>query len=133
MWQMGSVYSRIQTELFPKIVKRGISILAKRGLMQPIRVGGQAVTIKYVSPLARSQEQDEIIATQQAFEFAAATMGPQAISIGFKTEAIPAWIGRRTGMDADLIRSEEEQKQKIEEAVQAAAQVQEVTGEPVTQ
>lgn len=117
LWQKGSVFSRIQTELFPKIIKRAVAILSSRGLMQPIKVGGMSVAVKYISPLARSQDAEDLLALQRSLELALPIMGEEGVQLGFKIEKLPAWLSKRTGMDADLVRSEDEAKQVGETAM----------------
>lgn len=111
LWQKGSVFSRIQTELFPKIIKRAIAILSSRGLMAPIKVGGQAVSLRYISPLARTQSQEDVLALQQVFELAVGVMGEDGVQLGFRIEKLPMWLTNKLGADADLVRTEEEAKE----------------------
>lgn len=133
LWQKGSVFSRIQTELFPKLIKRAIDILSRRGLMQPIKVGGKAIGVKYISPLARSQDAEDLISLQRAVELALPLMGEEGMQLGFKIEKLPTWLGKRTGLDADLIRSEDEAKQVGETAMQNQMAAGEMGAQPTNQ
>lgn len=126
MWDMGAEFGRIQAELLSKIISRAVWILQKRGKVPPLKVNGRQVTVKYTSPLARAQDQEDMLALQQTLEIGgvAAAMGGEAgqaaMMAGFKLEKLPAWLAKRTGLDADLIRSEEEQKKLAEAVVQTA-------------
>jgi hypothetical protein len=130
LWDMGSEFGRSQAELFSPIIARCVWILQKRGKMPRIKVDGKMVTLKYASPLARAQDQEDLLAMGQSLELmtAAAQAGGEAamaaIATALKFEALPAWITKRTGLDASLVRSESEQKQVATTAVQLAQQAQ---------
>lgn len=126
LWNMGAVYGRIQSELLSKIISRVVWILQKQGKLPPLKVDGKMVTLKYVSPLARAQDQEDLLSLGHTLELAQAAAasggeaGMMAIATGFKFDAIPAWLAKRTGLDADLVRSETERKQMVEQAMAAA-------------
>lgn len=125
LWDMGAEFGRIQAELLSRIVARCVWILGKRGKLPDIRIDGKQVTLKYVSPLARAQDQEDLIALQQALELGgvAATLageaGQIAMATGFKLEALPAWLSKRTGLDASLVRTDRERRQMAQNAAAA--------------
>lgn len=122
MWNMGAEFGRIQAELLAPIVARCVWILKKRGKMPPLKVNGRQVTLKYVSPLARAQDQEDLLALQQALEIStsvaaiAGEAGQMAMMASWKIEEFPAWIAKRTGLDASLVRSKEEKKEMAKKA-----------------
>lgn len=130
LWNMGAVYGRIQSELLSKIISRVVWILTKQGKLPALKVDGKMVTLKYVSPLARAQDQEDLLALGHTLELAqAAAMaggegGMMAITTGFKFDNLPAWLAKRTGLDADLVRSDVERKQMVEEAAAMATEMQ---------
>jgi hypothetical protein len=125
LWNMGAEFGRIQAELLAPIIARCVWILQKRGKMPKLKVDGKMVTLKYVSPLARAQDQEDLIALNQTLELgaaAAAVAGPAgqaAMALAFKLEKLPAFITKRTGLDASLVRSDEEQEQAKKQAMAA--------------
>jgi hypothetical protein len=127
---MGAEFGRIQAELLAPIIARCVWILKKRGKMPDIKIDGKQVTLKYVSPLARAQDQEDLLALSQSLELmgAAAAAGgeaaQQAIALGYKFNMLPAWTSKRTGLDATLIRSEEEQQAAVQKAAALAQQMQ---------
>jgi len=123
LWAMNGEFSRIQAELLSKVVARGVYILQRRGLIPPFKVDGREVAVSYTSPFAKSQASDDLMALQNALALVSA-LGPQAVQIGFKTEAMPAYIARKSGMDMELVRNEEEQTKLIEEAKAVAQDAQ---------
>lgn len=130
LWNMGAVYGRIQSELLSKIISRVVWILTKQGKLPPLKVDGKMVTLKYVSPLARAQDQEDLLALGHTLELAQAAAvaggegGMLAITTGFKFDGLPAWLAKRTGLDADLVRSDTERKQMVEQAAQMAGEMQ---------
>lgn len=125
LWDMGAEFGRIQAELLSKVVARCVFILQKQGKIPPIKVDGKQITLKYVSPLARAQDQEDLLAFDQTLDLAtkAALMmgeaGAAAMAVSFKAEEIPGWLTRRTGGDADLVRTEAERRM-LAEQMQAA-------------
>lgn len=118
LWAMGAVYGRVQTELLSKVMSRVVYILQKRGKIPPIRIDGKLVTLKYVSPLARAQDDEDLLALQKTLEIGGA-LGPEALAASLKVERIGAFVARKTGLDADLARSEDETKKIVAQAQQA--------------
>lgn len=136
LWDMGAEYGRIQAEILSKIMARVVWILQRQGKIPPIKVNGQQVTLKYVSPLARAQDQDDLLALDATLDLAgkaaalAGDAGAVAMAAGLKIEAFPAWLAKRTGLDASLVRTETERKQ-LAQAAQQAMQSQEHGGNVV--
>ena len=119
----GSSFSRLQTEFVEKVMKRTVSILKAAGKIPPIKVDGKEVTIKHTSPLARAQDQEDLLSMQQ-FLGSVAQLGPEMMLLGLKMEDIPAWIGKKLGIEQKLMRSNVERKQMQQQAAAAAQQQQ---------
>lgn len=107
LWATGGEYIRIQNELVAKIVKRGIYIMQRRMLIPAFKIDGKDVNITWTSPFAQSQASKDVIALQQTLQIAALT-GQGATVRGLKVEDMPAWLARKAGLDAKLIRSTDE-------------------------
>jgi Bacteriophage head to tail connecting protein len=123
LWAMNGEFSRIQAELLSKIIARGVYILQKRGLMPKFKVDGREVSVRYTSPFAKSQSNDDLMALNNTLSTLNA-LGPQGVQLGLKTELLPEWVGRKTGLDMKLVRSQDEQKQMMEQAAAVAEQAQ---------
>tara|TARA_A200000159_G_C7337275_1_gene345625 strand:+ start:2016 stop:3569 length:1554 start_codon:yes stop_codon:yes gene_type:complete len=126
--RIGSAFGRLQTEILIPILKRVVHILTRRGLIQPLELGGREVDIKFLSPLAKAQDGEDILNVQQAVQFVLQNAGPDQAKIGFKLEDFGTWVAQKTGMPAELIRSDVE-KQKV---IQAGAEMVE-RGMPATE
>jgi len=120
--RIGSAFGRLQTEVLVPIIKRVASILTRRGLIQPIQLDGQDIDIKFTSPLARSQDSEDILNVQQAVQFVLQNAGPDQAKIGFKLEDFGTWVAQKSGMPAELVRNDSEKQAIIQAGAQAAQQ-----------
>lgn len=111
----GSAFSRLQTEFIEKVIRRVVHILSKEGKIEPVKVDGSWVTIKHTSPLARAQDQEDLLAMQQFMEMGGA-LGPEMFGLGAKLEDIVAWTGQKLGIEQKLLRTEAERAQMQEQA-----------------
>lgn len=111
-----SAFGRLQRELVEAVAKRCAFILAKRGLIDDIRINNRDVTVQHVSPLARAQEMDDVIATQNAIALSNELVGPEVTASRIKLEEVPGHLIRSFGASAKLLRSEEEVEEFEEQA-----------------
>lgn len=120
MQDSGSAFSRLQTEFIEKVIKRAVYILKRNGKIPDIRVDGKEVTIKHTSPLARAQDQEDLLAMQQFIEFNGA-LGPENLMLGVKVEDLPSWSGKKLGIEQKLLRTDDERTEMQQQAAQALA------------
>ena len=118
--RIGSAFGRLQTEVVVPILKRVVYILTRRGLLQPLQLDGRDIEIKFLSPLAKAQDAEDIINVQQAVQFVLQNAGPDQAKIGFKQEDFGTWVASKTGMPAELVRTPTEKAQVIQAGAQAA-------------
>ncbi len=118
--RIGSAFGRLQTEVLVPILKRVVYILTRRGLLQPLQLDGRDIEIKFLSPLAKAQDAEDIINVQQAVQFVLQNAGPDQASIGFKQEDFGTWVASKTGMPAELVRTPAEKAQVIQAGAEAA-------------
>lgn len=119
----GSDYGRLQTEFVDKIVKRGINILQRRGLIPPIRVDGKEVTIKHTSPLSRAQDQEDLLAYDQLMG-RLAPLGMEVTALGIKIEDVPDYIADKLGIPQSLRRDDIEREDLQNKVAELLAQAQ---------
>jgi hypothetical protein len=124
--RIGSSYGRLEAEFIVRVINRGIAVLKDLGLMADIRVDGREVTLKHLSPLARSQDQDELLSLRTAFELAA-PLGPEGLHLALRTDKVGEWIFKKSGVPAELLRTDAERK-KITDMVAQVAQQQMAQG-----
>jgi len=119
----GSSFGRLQSEFVEKVIRRAVSVLKRAGKIPDIRVDGREVTIKHTSPLARAQDQDELVAMNQ-YLATVSQLGPEIMGLGTKLEDLPQWLGKKLGIESDLLRTKVEREELAEQAAMAqAAQV----------
>jgi hypothetical protein len=111
----GSAFSRLQTEFVEKVIRRVVHILSKEGKIDDVKVDGRLVTIKHTSPLARAQDQEDLLSMQQFMEMGAA-FGPEMFGLGAKLEDIVAWTGHKLGIEQKLLRTAAERAVMQEQA-----------------
>ncbi len=115
--ETGGAYGRLQNELVAKRTERAIQILADQGRVPPIRVDGRNIQLEYQSPLARAQDQEELLDMQQGMALVK-EIAPEALPLGIKIEDLAAFVANKLGMDPRLIRSPEERDQRLAQAQQ---------------
>jgi hypothetical protein len=115
----GASFSLLEWEWAAKIVKRGAFLLAREGIIPPLRIDGQDVAIKFSSPLAQARDAQELTSIVQY----AQTMGavaPMEAPFAFKTEEVSDYVREKTGLPERLFRTQEE----IQEAMAQMAAMQ---------
>jgi hypothetical protein len=117
-----SASGRIQTELLERLIARCVWILKKLGKVADIVVDGKEVAVKYTSPSARLQDEDDLAVMMRFMEIMAA-LPPELVNMTVKVEDFPANVADKLGMDKSLIRSQSEQKEKEAEMIKAKAEM----------
>jgi hypothetical protein len=128
--QIGSAFGRLQTEVLIPILQRVYWILVRRGLVTPLEIGGREVAIKFTSPLARTQDAEDLFAVQQSVEFTMMTAGEEAVQMAFKKEDFGTWAAKKTGMPQELVRNETEKAEVIQAGADAAREQMEAGQRP---
>lgn len=118
--RIGASFGRIQSEFTTRVIARAVFLLKSIGKMADFKVDGREISLKHMSPLARAQDQEELLALQTAIQ-SVAPFGPEALQMAVKIEDIGEWIFRRAGVDATVLRSDAE-RAKIKEQLAQAAQ-----------
>ncbi len=103
---IGAAFGRLQTELLQKMVNRCLYILIKKGLVMPIKIDAQEASLKITSPLSKIQHQEDLNSFMQLLPFY--ERFPDEFRLSLKTEMIPEFIAKLTGVSPSLIRNDEE-------------------------
>jgi len=120
---------RIQNELMESLVSRCVYILKQAGKIADFKVDGKEVKIKFTSPSARSQDEQQLSAIGRAMEFMQA-LPPELVNEQIAMEKIPGEIIDILGLPNKFKRSDEEkaarqqQRQEQQQQMMAAAQAQ---------
>lgn len=120
--QRGVNLGRLQRELPYAVMNRGVWILAKLGLIPPIKVDGRIFAVRPMGPLAQAQESQK---AQQKLAWASAvrnSVGDQAAAVSVKVANIGANAGKLwPGVDSEDYNNEDERTQIQVNAAKAVA------------
>lgn len=123
---LGPLYGRLQTEYLQTLLNRCFGLaLRHSGLPQPPEeLWGKNLSFKFISPLARAQRMDEVIATEQ-FVMSVSQMAAvdQTVMDNVDLDAAANVVGKGRGVPASVIRTSDE-VQHLREERQKAAQEQ---------
>lgn len=111
----GPNFVRLISELIDPFIKRVIFILRKRGLIDLPAVNGREVSIKADSPLANSQDQNDVVSFGHFSELVGAAYGPEALMMATKKDDVIPWLAQKLSFPGKFIRSEEEQAAMMRE------------------
>jgi hypothetical protein len=121
---IGMAYGRIYFEEIIPMWKRGLSILAGRGLIdlpEGFTIDNIFVQVQIVSPIAQTQQAEEVQRFLQSYQMVQ-MINPQLAMTRYRVEAIPAWLTEMTGTPAKLLRSDAEAKEMENAMAQMAGQ-----------
>ena len=129
---LGSAFGRLITEVMTPIVQRTLQIMDAQNLIElPLKVNGLEVKIKPVSPIAQSQNNQDI---NNVIQFAqiVSQLGPEGQTI-LKIGKIADYIAEKLGIPADLTNSEAERAiivQQTQELIQQQAEAEQAMQQP---
>jgi hypothetical protein len=108
---LGPVYGRLQSEYLAPLIERCFGILSRAGVFPPppMSLSGRDYTVRYISPLARAQRQEEVTAMDQ-FEntlLAEAQEKPDVLDV-YDWDAAATERGKLLGVPAKLVRSSDD-------------------------
>jgi len=126
--QIGSSFGRLQSEFVIPVLRRVIRILKEQGRIELPIVNGREVKIQAVSPLARSQYQQDISDINRFHEIIGTTFGPQVLNLIVKQDEVARHIGKLMNIPEKLLRDSQEQ-QELAQEMQSMAQQGQLEGE----
>jgi hypothetical protein len=133
---LGPIYGRLQAEYLKPLVERCFGLAYRAGIFKPApeSLRGRSFSVRYVSPLARAQKLDEVMAIESVFASAAQleavapgtmdNLDPQkALELIVEGRGAPQAI-RRSPEDVEKLRASKaaQQKQQMAEAGAMEAQ-----------
>lgn len=122
---IGGAYGRGYFEFIQPLWKRGLAILARRGLIDlpdGFTVDNFFVQVNVMSPIAQTQQAEEVQRFVQAYQMVA-MINPQMAQTRYKVEEIPAWLTEMMGTPSKLLRNPAEAAKLEEQMAQAAMQI----------
>jgi len=124
---LGSAYGRLITEAMTPIVRRVLSVMDERGLIDlPLEVNGLEVKIVPTSPLADAQNMEDLERVLQ-FGQIAQQFG-QVAAVAVKQEAMLDYVAIKMGVPQQLLNTPQERQQVMQEMQAAMMQMQQQQG-----
>lgn len=125
---VGGAFPRMFKELLYPIYERVEKILEEKGLIEPLPVPREMLSLRYVSPIAQAQFFDEVQLFTQFFTIVQQIMGPEKGTLSIDVTKLPEYLCEKMGFDASIVNSSREIQDMVQEMVEqasAAAQQQE--------
>ena len=119
---IGAPFGRMYQELIVPLYNRILDILYKKGLIEKIKVNGGTVKVQITGSLAQAQNLKEVETITNWAQTTIALAGPEVFQATAKVEELVNKLGTLMGVDANLIRSEQERAQIAEMAMNAMQQ-----------
>lgn len=110
-----------------RVVRAVVDILARRGLIPPIKIDNFALRVQINSPLARAQQFAEVETVVRWIEMCNGIGGPEMTELVAELEEILVWIAEAVGVPVSLVRPASE-RAAIKEQKAQAAQLQSAIG-----
>jgi hypothetical protein len=124
---VGGAIGRMTSALVA-LVRRVVDVMGTRGLIPPIKIDNFALRVQVNSPLAQSQQLQQVQKIVQWIEICKAVGGDDLTALVAKLEDILVWIAKQVGVPNALVRNQSERKaerERMEEVAmrQATAQL----------
>lgn len=121
---IGAAYGRIYFEEIIPTWKRGLSILASKGLIdlpKGFTIDNFFIQVQVVSPIAMTQQAEEVQRFMQSYQMIQ-MINPTLAATAYKVEELPKWLTEMLGTSHKLLRSDAEATQMQQIIGQFAAQ-----------
>lgn len=116
---IGAPFGRMHQELIIPLYNRILDILNKKGVIDKLKIDGNTVKVQITGALAQAQNLKEVETIVNWAETAMALTGPEVFQATAKVEDMVDKLGALMGIDANLIRTDEERAQVAQAAMQA--------------
>jgi hypothetical protein len=116
--QIGAAFGRLQAELVNPVLRRAIHILKQQGRINLPTVNGREVKVRATSPLAQSQNYQDIQSIDRFLELVQARFGPQMVNLLVKSEEASRFIASKFGVPDRVLRTDQERKQLMAQMAQ---------------
>lgn len=123
---IGAAYPRGMREFAFKVMRRGISILQSKGIVelpQGFNIDNIFTKIRIVSPIAQLQRFEDLQKAMQSYEMAR-SIDPAIAATAFEVEKFPGFINEMAGAPAKLLRDSVQVEALQEKVAQMVANLQ---------
>jgi len=108
--QIGSAFGRLMGEFIFPVMQRVVFILKDLGAIKLPVVNGREVKVTATSPLARAQDQEDIMNLDRLITFVQKNFGPQMVNLFIKGEDATPYVGEKLGVPSRFTRKPQEIK-----------------------
>lgn len=110
----GPSIGRLRTELIFKLVKELTTMWQVKGLLPPFQIDGRNITLRFTSPLAKMQNQEDLRGLD-SYIARMNVLQPNSAQLIVKPEEYAHYVAEKTGVQMDLINSKDDliEAQKI--------------------
>lgn len=116
---IGAPFGRIVYEFVMPFIARVRRILVEKKMIMMPQVDGRELKATVTSPLARTQDMEDIDRTVKYISTVTQMFGPEAAALTVDTTEASLYLGEKFGVPQRLNRSREEQRQLSEQIAQA--------------
>jgi len=116
---IGAPFGRMHQELIIPLYNRILDILYKKGVIDKLKVDGNNVKVQITGALAQAQNLKEVETIVNWAQTAMSLTGPEVFQATAKVEDMVDKLGSLMGIDANLIRTDDERAQVAQAAMQA--------------
>jgi hypothetical protein len=120
--EIGPAFGRLEVEFLSKIIDRCTFILKKKGFGPDIKIDGKEITLKYLSPLARVQDRQDIQAFTETLQILVEILGQQLVLGILNIPLVPTWLANKLGADLTLFKTDVEVAKIIAKLLEQAQQ-----------
>lgn len=121
--RIGSPFNRLFNELVVPIITRALWIMRQNGLIRAPSLTGRALKMVPVSPLARQQRQEDVMAIQATMQDLNQFFGPQVAQMVMDVQKTALHLVRLRNTPEDLILSPDEFAQRMRTAMAQAGEM----------
>lgn len=107
---IGGAIGRLTNDLIVTSVQRAHDVLSNRFPLPPLKIDQFNLKVHVNSPLARSQQFQDVEKVMQWWQMAQAMGGQEMAMMSGKIEEIIPWIADQVGVPAELVRSDQERE-----------------------
>ena len=108
-------FGRLHRELFIPLIQRVVDLLQQWGLVDPlIKIDDLVTKVQVLSPLASSQQLEEVEKTVRFYELLIATVGPEEARVFIDQDEWSVWLHERMGATSRVISLPEARAKKRE-------------------
>jgi hypothetical protein len=117
---IGAPFGRMHQELIVPLYNRILDILYKKGVIDKLKIDGNNVKVQITGALAQAQNMKDVETIVNWAQTAITLTGPEVFQATAKVEDIVDKLGALMGIDANLIRTQQEREQVAQMAMAAA-------------